>query len=139
MGERQVAVLALLVGTIAVAPARAVDIQLIPFASGFSSPLDVVSAGDSRLFVVEQGGHIKVVQNDGTVLGTDFLDVSSLIAFGGEQGLLGLVFHPDYFSNGFFYIDYTDLAGDTQIVRYTVSGSPLTSNVANPLDRQSVV
>src|SRR5262245_53274418 len=124
------AIAALVLGT-AATTARAVSITLTPFASGFTNPLDVVNAGDSRLFVVEQGGHIKVVQSDGTVLGTDFLDLSGIITSGGERGLLGLAFHPNYLSNGFFYVNYTDLSGDTQIVRYSVMGSPMTSNVAD--------
>jgi hypothetical protein len=88
------AIAALALGATATA-ARAVSITLTPFASGFTQPLDVVNAGDSRLFVVERGGRIKVVQSDGTVLGTDFLDLSGLVTTGFiEQGLLGLAFHP---------------------------------------------
>jgi glucose/arabinose dehydrogenase len=122
---------ALLVCAVIAPAARAVDITLTPFASGFDAPLDIVNAGDSRLFVVEQGGHIRVVQSDGTVLGPDFLDIDTLTNGSGEQGLLGMAFHPDYLTNGFFYVDYTDTSGDTQIVRYTVMGDPATSNVAN--------
>jgi glucose/arabinose dehydrogenase len=125
------ALLSFIVCAVGAPAARAVDITLTPFASGFDSPLDIVNAGDSRLFVVEQGGHIRVVQSDGTVLGPDFLDIDALTNGGGEQGLLGMAFHPDYLSNGFFYVDYTDTSGDTQIVRYTVMGDPTTSNVAN--------
>ena len=107
---------------------RALDVVLTPFATGFTRPVVVTNAGDSRLFVVEKTGFIRVVQSDGTVLGTPFLDIHTLVSGGNEQGLLGLAFHPDYGSNGFFYIDYTDTNGDTQVVRYTVSGNP---NVAN--------
>ena len=70
-----------------------------------------------RLFVVEQGGKIVVVR-DGHVLAQPFLDVSSKVVSGGEQGLLGLAFAPDYASSGRFYVDYTDRNGDTRIVEY---------------------
>jgi glucose/arabinose dehydrogenase len=106
-------------------------------ASGFSSPVSVTNAGDgsNRLFVTEQGGTIKVVEN-GNHLPTPFLDVSSLISSGGEQGLLGLAFHPNYHSNGYFYINYTDIDGDTVIDRYTVSINP---NIADSSSRQQVL
>ena len=119
--------------------ARAVSIALTPFANGISSVVDIVNAGDSRLFAVQQNGHIRVVLSNGTVLGPDFLDLSTLVSGGSEQGLLGLAFHPNYLSNGFFYVNYTDLSGDTVIARYSVSGSPMTSNVANPLSAVTIL
>ncbi len=70
--------------------AGALDVVLTPFASGFTRPVVVTNAGDSRLFVVEKTGYIRVVQSDGTVLGTPFLDVHTLVSGGNEQGLLGL-------------------------------------------------
>ncbi len=102
--------------------------RLVEVASGFSRPLYLTHAGDGsgRLFVVEQSGQIKIVQ-DGQVLAEPFLDVSSLIspeALGNgytERGLLGLAFHPDYAENGFFFIDYTDHEGNTVVARYRVS------------------
>jgi glucose/arabinose dehydrogenase len=106
-------------------------IQLQQVASSFASPVTVTNAGDgsSRLFIVQQTGEIRILIN-GTVLPTPFLDIHELISCCGEQGLLGLAFHPDYGSNGFFYVYYTDLAGDIAIARYTVSqGDP---NVADP-------
>ena len=89
-------------------PPPTLQVELVPVASGFSSPLDIQQAGDGsgRLFVVEQGGKIKIIQN-GNVLGTPYLDVSSLIVSGGEEGLLGLAFHPSYSTNGCFYVNYT--------------------------------
>ena len=95
-------------------------------------PVAMANAGDGsgRLFFVQQGGQILVY--DGTqVLSTPFLDVSGLIISGGERGLLGLAFHPNYSSNGYFYIFYTAAEdGALTIVRYTVSsGDP---NVADP-------
>lgn len=111
--------------------AGAASIGLQTVASGLSKPVGIVNAGDGsgRLFVVEQTGKIKAYSGT-TLLGT-FLDVSPLITTAGsEQGLLGLAFHPDYANNGYFYVNYTDLAGDTQVVRYSVSGGD--PNVANP-------
>lgn len=94
-------------------------IALEPFANAFMDPVEIVHAGDSRLFVVEQGGRIKILNSDGTTNGTPFLNVSSLLSIGGERGLLGLAFHPDYADNGFFYINYTNTSGNTVVARYT--------------------
>lgn len=80
-----------------------------------------------RLFVVEQGGRIRVVR-DGRVLSRPFLDISSQVVSGGEQGLLGLAFAPDYARSGRFYVNYTDRAGDTRIVEYRRGSSPDRAN-----------
>ena len=79
--------------------------------------------GDPRLFIVERPGAIRVVA-DGSLLSAPFLDISSSVSTGGERGLLSMAFHPDYASNGWFYINYTGPAGETRIERYTVSGDP---------------
>jgi glucose/arabinose dehydrogenase len=95
------------------------------FANGFSSPVDLQHAGDDRLFVVEQGGRIKVLNSDGSVNATPFLDISTSVSNGSEQGLLGLAFHPDYDTNGFFYVNYTKVNGDTRVSRFSVDpGDP---------------
>ena len=106
-------------------------IQLQPIASGFASPVTVTNAGDGsgRLFIVQQFGQIRILIN-GTVLPTPFLDIHELVSCCGEQGLLGLAFHPDYASSGFFYVDYTDVNGNTRVARYTVSKND--PNVADP-------
>jgi glucose/arabinose dehydrogenase len=99
-------------------------------ASGFDRPLDIQRAGDSsgRLFVVEQAGRIRVLQNEG-LLEVPFLDISERVETGGnEQGLLGLAFHPEFESNGFFYVNYTELGGNTVIARFTASGNGADSN-----------
>jgi len=97
-------------------------VALQPVVSGFSSPVSIAHAGDSRLFVVEQAGTIRIY--DGTrILPAPFLDIRSLVRSGGEQGLLGLAFHPRYQENGFFYVNYTDVRGDTMIARYRVSAT----------------
>ena len=84
---------------------------------------------EQRLFVVEQGGRIRIVQG-GITLSMPFLDITSLTAADGERGLLSLAFHPSYSANGYFYVNYTDNQGDTRVVRYSVSGAD--PNVADP-------
>jgi glucose/arabinose dehydrogenase len=114
-------------------------IQLQQVASGLTSPVTVTNAGDGsgRLFIVQQTGEIRILIN-GTVLPTPFLDISELVGCGcGEQGLLGLAFHPDYANNGFFYVDYTDDDGNTQVARYTVSA--VDPNVADPGSRHPIL
>lgn len=109
---------------------NAQTIGLQSFATGFSATVEITHpANDTRLFVVQQGGIIKVVNSNGTVNPTPFLTLTTAtISTGGERGLLGLAFHPNYATNGFFYVNYTNTAGDTVIARYTVSADP---NVAN--------
>jgi len=102
--------------------AQTVETEL--FASGFSSPVDIQNAGDDRLFIVEQAGRIKILNPDGNTNTTPFLDISSQVLSGGEQGMLGLAFHPDYATNGYFYVYYTDNSGDTQVSRFSVSSDP---------------
>jgi glucose/arabinose dehydrogenase len=82
--------------------------------------------GSGRLFVAEQGGRVKVISRDGTVLPTPLLDLSARVSKGTEQGLLGLAFHPNFRTNGKFYVDFTNLAGDTVINEYRLS--PPSSN-----------
>ena len=94
--------------------------------TGLSAPLFLTHAGDSRLFVVEQGGRIRVVVN-AQLLGTPYLDISSIVLHQGEQGLLGMAFHPNYAINGFFYVYHTDQGGDSRVARYSGSG-----NTADP-------
>ncbi|MGB0789632.1 MAG: PQQ-dependent sugar dehydrogenase, partial [Marinirhabdus sp.] len=99
-------------------------------AAGFNAPVDIQNAGDDRLFVVEQGGAIQVVQSDGSTNGTPFLDIQPNVQCCGESGLLGLAFHPDYATNGFFYVNYIANNGNTQVSRFSVSaGNP---DVADP-------
>jgi glucose/arabinose dehydrogenase len=85
----------------------------------FDSPLYVTAPpGDThRVFVVEQGGRIRVVR-DGKKLSKPFLDISGGISAGGERGLLSMAFAPDYAQSGLFYVDYTDKNGDSRIVEY---------------------
>ena len=99
-----------------------IDLELIT--TGFNEPVDIASAGDERLFIVSRHGTIEILYPDLSV--STFLDIDDRVGSGGgEQGLQGLVFHPDYASNGFFYVNYTDTLGDTHISRFSVSaGDP---------------
>ncbi len=113
------------------------DVGLEEVASGFEDPLYVTTAGDGseRLFVVEQAGTIRIVEA-GEVIETPFLDITERVGSdGSEQGLLGLAFAPNYAESGFFYIDYTDVDGNTVVSRFTVTDDP---NVAD-VDSESVV
>jgi glucose/arabinose dehydrogenase len=93
-------------------------LSLQPYASGLSGLTGVVStpAEPRRLYAVEQVGRIRVLVN-GRVTGT-FLDIRDRVLSGGEQGLLGLAFHPNYKRNHRFYVDYTDKNGNTRIVEF---------------------
>lgn len=107
------------------------NINLEVFASGFNDPVDITNAGDDRLFIVEREGYIKITDSLGTVYPQDFLNLQDQIESGyQEQGLLGLAFHPDYASNGFFYVNYTDLSGNTVVSKFTVS--TFDADVADP-------
>jgi glucose/arabinose dehydrogenase len=116
-------------------------VSLEPAWRGLSKPLGLTNAGDGsgRLFVVEQGGLIRIIADD-AVRQAPFLDLRSQVSDIGtgysERGLLGLVFHPNYRSNGFFFVNYTDRQGHTQIVRYRVSSDP---NVADPGSARTVL
>jgi len=109
------------------------SLTLQALVSGFSSPLDLEQPNDStnRLFVVEQGGRIKIVQN-GAVLATAFLDISSKITPGGEMGLLGVTFHPNFSTNGKLYVNYVrTVSGQIQSVIAEYTASPANSNQVN--------
>jgi hypothetical protein len=111
--------------------------------SGFTRPVVFRHSGDGsgRLFVVEQSGRIRVIEN-GTIVSPDFLDLSTVVdSVGNEQGLLGLAFHPDYENNGFFYVNYTYDPGAapdrTRVARYEVSETD--PNQADPGSAATIV
>jgi glucose/arabinose dehydrogenase len=124
-------------------PAQLVDLasmrlELQTVVGGLAGPTAIAQAGDGsgRLFVVEKGGTIRVVQ-DGALLDAPFLDIRDRVgSSGSEQGLLGLAFHPDYANNGQFYVDYTDRQGSTQVSRFLVTGDP---NRADPASEVSIL
>jgi glucose/arabinose dehydrogenase len=94
-------------------------------ATGLEAPLGISSTPSEpeRLYVVEQQGRVRILE-DGKLVPDPFLDISDEVVSGGEQGLLSLAFDPAYASNGLFYVDYTDLNGDTRVVEFeAVPGS----------------
>src|ERR1700722_10792508 len=106
------------------------QIRLTPFVTGLSQPVQMTQdPGQPGVqYVVQKTGQIRVIQN-GTVLPTDFIDLSALVSTTSEEGLVGLAFPADYPSSGFAYLFYTDLSGNIQIERYTRSqANPLTLN-----------
>jgi glucose/arabinose dehydrogenase len=107
----------------AVVPSR-IHLSLTRIVGGLSSPVAVTNAGDGsdRLFVVEQTGAVRIVE-DGALLPIPFIDLSRSVSQGGEQGLLGLAFHPDVETNGKVYLSYTDVRGTSVIREYRVSDS----------------
>ncbi|HTY40971.1 MAG TPA: PQQ-dependent sugar dehydrogenase [Thermoanaerobaculia bacterium] len=116
------------------APAALPAVTLTQLPGSLTDPIHVTNAhdGSDRLFVVQRGGVIKVFK-DGAFLPTPFLDIHTLITCCDERGLLSMAFHPDYSSNGYFYVYYVNnltSPGDITIARYTVSsGNP---DVADP-------
>ena len=100
-------------------------VRLAAVASGLSSPIGITNAGDGsgRLFVNEQGGRIRVVEADGTLREADFVDLSDRILAGGERGLLGVAFHPDFATNGRVFVHYSR-AGDGATVISELTASP---------------
>jgi len=93
-------------------------------ASGLRNPLDLQAApGDrERLYVVEQGGRIRVIRS-GQLQPTPFLDVSGRISSGGERGLLGLAFHPQFATNRRLFVNYTNPRGDTHVAEFRASSA----------------
>ncbi|HLT12332.1 MAG TPA: PQQ-dependent sugar dehydrogenase [Micromonosporaceae bacterium] len=95
--------------------------KLIEVAGGFSSPVSIAHAGDDRLFIVEKGGTISILQ-DGAKVEEPFLDIRGDVSTGGEQGLLGLAFPEDFGQTGLFYVYYTDTNGDSVLSRFASDG-----------------
>ena len=130
MKNKTLTLLILLITTISFSQ----DIYTVLFADGFSNPVEMQNVGDDRLFIVEKRGVIEILQFDGTTNPTPFLDIQNIVLTPGgnydERGLLGLAFHPDYINNGYFYVNYIDNFGNTQISRFSVSTSD--PNIADP-------
>ena len=105
--------------------ASAQEIHTVQVAGGFTAPTDIQNAGDGsgRLFIVQQNGLIRLLKN-GTVAAAPFLDIRDRTALDGERGLLGLAFPPGFAQKQRFYVDYTDLNGNTVIAQYRVSADP---------------
>jgi glucose/arabinose dehydrogenase len=114
------------------------NIELEQVASGLTMPVAVANVGDGsgRLFIAQQTGEIRILSG-GSILLTPFLDISDLVSTGNERGLHCLAFHPDYAETGLFYVDYTDLEGNTVVARYQVSKKD--PNIADPDSAQTVL
>jgi glucose/arabinose dehydrogenase len=99
-------------------------LKLTRVATGLDAPADLASTPSEpdRVYVVEQPGRIRVIES-GRLLPQPFLDIASAVQAGGEQGLLSVAFHPDYADNGLFYVDYTDLDGNTRVVEFEARGN----------------
>jgi glucose/arabinose dehydrogenase len=119
-------------------PEGPVSVGLAEVASGLNFPLYLTSPpGDTeRLFIVEKGGTIRIVKA-GSLLPTAFLDISNLVSTGGEQGLLGLAFDPEYAANGRFVVHYTDTAGNTRVSTFVRSADD--ADRADPTTEQLVL
>ena len=115
-------------------------INLEQYVTGFSSPTDITNAGDARLFVVERRGKVKIIDKDGIVLSTPFIDIDDMVSNASgqdERGLLGIAFHPDFANNGYFFLNHTDNDGHTNVARYQVD--PLNSDIADPNTREQII
>ncbi|HKV64634.1 MAG TPA: PQQ-dependent sugar dehydrogenase [Candidatus Acidoferrum sp.] len=118
-------------------PPPTAQFDLVQVANGFSTPLDIQQPADStgRLFVVEQSGRIQIIQSNGTRAGTPFLDVTGRAGFtsGGETGLLGLAFHPQFAQNRRLFVNYTrNNGGQLQSVIAEFTASATNANFADP-------
>ena len=115
-------------------PSGPLVLTLTPVLSGLNSPVDLQNAADGsgRLFVVEQQGQIRIVSNN-SLVPTPFLDITSLVDFGGEKGLLGLAFHPAYSQNRRFFVNYDRVvSGQMQTVIAEFQTSASNPNQADP-------
>ncbi len=110
------------------------------FLTGLERPIDLTHANDDseRIFIAEQAGVIRIWQG-GEILDTPFLDIRNIVnSSGNERGLLGLSFHPEYSTTGYFYVNYTDIIGNTTISRFQVSDNPFIANLESELVLLSV-
>src|ERR1041385_7355815 len=116
------------------------EIQLIQVATGIAAPTDIQTAGDGsgRLFLVQQNGLIKILRN-GSVLSQPFLDIRAKTAPGGERGLLGLAFPPGFAQSQRFYVNYTDLNGNTVVAQYRVTSNPDVADVSSEVQLLNVI
>ncbi len=115
-------------------PLEAITLERI--VGGLADPIGITNAGDGsgRLFVNERGGRIRVVNPDGTLREADFVDLSSRIQAGGERGLLGVAFHPDFAANGRLFVHYSR-TGDGATVISELSGAADSSTASAASER----
>ncbi len=105
-------------------------LSLEPFAAGLSSPINITNAADGsgRLYVNEQAGRVRIVEADGTLRPQPFVDISDRVGSGGERGLLGLAFHPDFSQNHRFFVDYTNRDGNTVVAELRAADDGLSAD-----------
>ncbi|WP_224961520.1 PQQ-dependent sugar dehydrogenase [Geomonas subterranea] len=112
---------------------------LTAVAKGLKQPTAIVNArdGSKRLFILEQQGKIRIIRN-GTLAPAPFLDITSLVKSGGERGLLGVAFPPDFASSKTFYVDYTNKSGigNTVIASFKAGNHP---DAADPASRKELL
>ncbi|HEV2982789.1 MAG TPA: PQQ-dependent sugar dehydrogenase [Vicinamibacterales bacterium] len=134
MRTRRAIALAILISCVRVAELDA-QLRLRTLATGFTSPIAAVQDPTDRnvQLIVQQDGHVRALRG-ASVLSADFLDVSSSILAGGEQGLLGLAFPPDAPTSGRFFVNFTNRSGNAVIARFRRSSSPLVADVASRFD-----
>ena len=110
-------------------------LRAVQVASGLQNPVHVTTPpGDPRLFIVEQPGRIRILDENGELLPQPFLDITDLVVDGGERGLLSIAFHPDYASNGRFFVNYTGEGGETRLERYSASSDPDRADPASAIE-----
>lgn len=114
----------------------AIKLGVEEVARGLDNPVYLTApVGDPRSFIVEQPGRIRIVEN-GKLLDRPFLDITGKVGYGGERGLLSVAFSPQYRSNGFLFVNYTDKNGDTRIERYKASPD---KSVADPASAKLIL
>jgi len=116
----------------------AITVGFEPVVDGLDAPLAIVNAGDGsgRLFVAQQTGQIRIVR-DGKLVGQPFLDIADRITSGGERGLLGVAFHPNFPDDPRVFVDYTDRNGDTQVSAFRVD--PANPDRVDPGTEQTIL
>jgi len=111
--------------------------RLVEFTTGLEAPVGIINSGDSRLFVIGQRGSVVIIDSAGNIDETPFIDLTNIVEYGGERGLLGLAFHPDFVNNGYFYVNYIGEGDSTHISRFkTLDGNP---NMGNPVSELKMV
>lgn len=109
------------------------SIVLSEIATGLRNAVDIAHAGDDRLFIVEQVGIIQVLDANRQIASSPLLNIQNKVRFGGERGLLGLAFHPNFSDNGYFYVNYTNSSGNTNISRFKLEAGATTADANSEL------
>lgn len=111
-------------------PLAELELQLVEIATGFEQPvLALAPPGDDKLYIVDQPGRIWVLAGGSPQL---FVDLRDDVIFGGERGLLGLAFHPDFATNRRLFVNYIGGAGSTRVAELEASADGLTATAADP-------